>query len=137
MSIISLKTISLALLFSANTAFAIYKPYSNLKFKLQQIDSPKDSMQKFKYDIHIDFQLFDSTFFYNNIENFASNLENILPKKSSLIYKKDLVDAYQSKKRYYLLARGISHNQYLKIKELKIFALKKNRVALIVEQKKA
>ncbi|MBF6608926.1 MAG: transpeptidase family protein [Flavobacterium sp.] len=72
--------------------------------------------------------------FEKNIKPLSDSLEILLGKPSAY-YHSQLRKARSSKNRYYLLARGLSYTDYMRIKKFPLFSLGTYKGGLITEQK--
>ena len=72
--------------------------------------------------------------FEKNIKPLSDSLEILLGKPSAY-YHSQLRKARASKNRYYLLARGLSYTDYMRIKKFPLFSLGTYKGGLITEQK--
>lgn len=74
-------------------------------------------------------------------EDFDKNLQGLcdslaaLTGKPSLYYRAEFQRARHNKNRYYLVARGLSYTQYMKVKDMPLFNLGAYKGGIITEQK--
>lgn len=72
--------------------------------------------------------------FDKNIEGLADSLSVMLGKPSSY-YHSELRKAHANKNRYYLLAKGLSYTEYMRLKTFPLFNLGTYKGGMITEQK--
>lgn len=72
--------------------------------------------------------------FEKNVEALSDSLASVLGKPSSF-YQNELRKARANNNRYYLIARGLSYTDYIKIKGFPLFKLGAYKGGIIIEQK--
>lgn len=72
--------------------------------------------------------------FEKNVVALSDSLATFLG-KSSVFYQNELRKARANNNRYYLIARGLSYTDYIKIKEFPLFKLGAYKGGIIIEQK--
>jgi cell division protein FtsI (penicillin-binding protein 3) len=72
--------------------------------------------------------------FDNNIKGLSDSLSVMLGKPSSY-YHSELRKAHANKNRYYLLAKGLSYTEYMRLKKFPLFNLGTYKGGMITEQK--
>ncbi|MGV3530468.1 MAG: penicillin-binding protein [Flavisolibacter sp.] len=92
------------------------------------------------YDIYFDFaadglRAKNGKVFRENIDSFSWHLSHLFGDKSASAYKKDLQKGFRAKKRYWLLKKGISFEQYKAFRTFPLARLGRNRSGVIVEEK--
>ncbi len=85
------------------------------------------------FNIYWDAKVCDDDTFKSYHKQLADGLSKILRDKSSLEYDKLLKTARKKERRYQLIKTRVSFANYLKIKELPIFRLSKNRGGLCID----
>ena len=70
--------------------------------------------------------------FDSNVDSLSICLAQLFHDKSSIEYKRKLVDARADTNRYLLIQRKVKHNQLLKLKKFPLFREGKNKSGLIV-----
>ncbi|MDP4263064.1 MAG: penicillin-binding protein [Bacteroidota bacterium] len=91
-----------------------------------------------QFDIYMDF-LADGLrdkggkIFRENIDSFTIAMADFFNDKTQAQYKKELLQAYKSKNRYYLLKKKLSFEQYKTFREFPLVKLGKNKSGVIVE----
>lgn len=91
-----------------------------------------------QFDIYMDFMadgLRDKSgkIFKENIDSFSTALSDFFADKSTAQYKKDLLQAYKNKNRYYLLRKKLSFEQYKEFRTFPLVRLGKNKSGVIAE----
>lgn len=92
-----------------------------------------------EFDIYIDFKadgLRDKNgkVFKDNIDSFSRAMSAYFGDKSSAQYKKELMDGYKRKSRYYPLKKKLSFEQYKNFREFPLVKLGRNKSGVIVEE---
>jgi len=72
--------------------------------------------------------------FEKNVQSLSDSLATVLGKSSSF-YQNELRRARANNNRYYLIARGLSYTDYIKIKGFPLFELGAYKGGIIIEQK--
>lgn len=88
------------------------------------------------YEIRIDFRAegLKKDTFYKHIDSLSFYLSNLFKDKSTIDYKKELIEAYKKGYRYYLLKRKVDYPQYKKLKKMPLFRLGQNKGGFIAIQ---
>lgn len=91
------------------------------------------------FDIHMDFMADGlrenkGEKFHKNLDSLAYCLSHLFKDRSQYGYKRLLEKGYRSKKRYFLLKRGIPFEQYRQLRDFPLFRLGRNNSGMIVEQ---
>ncbi|MEN8878637.1 MAG: penicillin-binding protein, partial [Polaribacter sp.] len=87
-----------------------------------------------KFTIRVDLLAIDATVFEKNVANLAKELGAMFG-KSKNYYEAKLRVARKQKNRYFLIARNVGYNDYLKLKQFPIFKLGVYRGGFIAEHK--
>lgn len=92
-----------------------------------------------EFDIYLDFRadgLRDKNgkVFKENVDSFAIAMASFFGDKSSAQYKKELLDGYKKKGRYYSLKRKLSFEQYKNFRQFPLVRLGRNKSGVIVEE---
>jgi cell division protein FtsI (penicillin-binding protein 3) len=92
-----------------------------------------------QFDIYIDFladgmRARNGKVFRENIDSFSTALSGFFKDKSSAQYKKELVNGYKKKNRYYLLKKKISFEEYKAFRQFPLARLGRNKSGVIVEE---
>lgn len=92
------------------------------------------------YDIYFDFaadglRTKNGKVFRENVDSFAWHLSRLFGDKSVSVYKKELQKGFRAKKRYWLLKKGISFEQYKEFRDFPLVRLGRNRSGVIVEER--
>ena len=90
------------------------------------------------FDIYIDFAADglrekNGKRFKKYVDSFAISMANYFGDKSKAAYKKELLDGYKSKSRYYPLKKKLSFEQYKVFREFSFAQLGRNRSGIITE----
>jgi len=91
-----------------------------------------------QFDIYIDFLADglrdkDGKIFKANIDSFSITMAGFFGDKTTAQYKKELLQAYKSKNRYYLLKKKLSFEEYKKFRTFPLVKLGRNKSGVIVE----
>jgi len=91
-----------------------------------------------QFDIYIDFladglREKNGKVFKANVDSFAISLADFFQDKTSAQYKKELLQAYKNKNRYYLLKKKLSFEQYKTFRTFPLVKLGKNKSGVIAE----
>lgn len=88
------------------------------------------------YEIRMDFRSgsFNDETFYAGVDALSKELSNLFKDREWTSYKRELVRAHTTGKRYYLVKRRVSYAQLQKVKTFPIFCLGKNAGGVIYEQ---
>ncbi len=92
-----------------------------------------------QFDIYIDF-LADGLrekkgkVFHANIDSFAFSLSRFFADKSTAQYKKDLMQAYRQRRRYFPLKKKLTFEQLKAFREFPLVRLGRNKSGVIVEE---
>ena len=92
-----------------------------------------------QFDIYIDFladglREKNGKRFKENIDSFAIALANYFDDKPAAQYKKELMDAYKKKSRYYALRKKMSFEEYKAFRQFPLVKMGRNRSGVIVEE---
>lgn len=87
------------------------------------------------YDIYFDTKVVDIDTFRNNVDNLSLRLSEMFNKKTSKQWKEDLVKAKNEEKRYFPIAKGVSHDELHQLQTLPIFNKGRNRGGFIEVKK--
>lgn len=92
-----------------------------------------------EFDIYLDFRadgLRDKNgkIFKENVDSFAIAMASYFGDKSSAQYKKELLEGYKKKGRYYSLKKKLSFEQYKNFRQFPLVKLGRNRSGVIVEE---
>ncbi|MCX8019440.1 MAG: transpeptidase family protein [Chitinophagaceae bacterium] len=92
------------------------------------------------FDIYMDFQADGLTEgrgkrFFENVDSLAFSLSAFFRDKTQKEYKKELLQAYRKKLRYYPLKKKLTYEEYKIIREFPLARLGKNKGGFIVEVK--
>jgi len=92
-----------------------------------------------EFDIYLDFRadgLRDKNgkIFKENVDSFAIAMAGYFGDKSSSQYKKELLDGYKKKGRYYSLKKKLSFEQYKNFRQFPLVKLGRNKSGVIVEE---
>jgi cell division protein FtsI (penicillin-binding protein 3) len=93
-----------------------------------------------QFDIYIDFaaeglRQKNGERFYKNIDSLSICLSNLFADKTHGDYKRELINGYQQKDRYYLLRKKIPFEQYKELRDFPLVRLGKNKSGFITEVK--
>lgn len=86
------------------------------------------------YEIRFDALAPKKEVFEKNVQSLSDSLATVLGKSSSF-YQNELRRARANNNRYYLIARGLSYTDYIKIKGFPLFKLGAYKGGIIIEQK--
>lgn len=86
------------------------------------------------YEIRFDALAPKKEIFDKNVQSLSDSLAFVLGKSSSF-YQNELRRARANNNRYYLIARGLSYTDYIKIKGFPLFKLGAYKGGIIIEQK--
>lgn len=91
------------------------------------------------FDIRMDFMADglrenDGKKFHENLDSLAYCLAHLFKDKSQYAYKRILEKGYKSKKRYFLLKKDLTFEQYKQLRDFPLFRLGRNNSGMIVEQ---
>ncbi|MGZ8510060.1 MAG: penicillin-binding protein [Chitinophagaceae bacterium] len=92
-----------------------------------------------EFDIYLDFRadgLRDKNgkIFKENVDSFAIAMAHYFGDKSSAQYKKELLEGYKKKGRYYSLKKKLSFEQYKNFRQFPLVKLGRNKSGVIVEE---
>lgn len=92
-----------------------------------------------EFDIYLDFRadgLRDKNgkIFKENVDSFAISMAQYFGDKSSAQYKKELLEGYKKKGRYYSLKKKLSFEQYKNFRQFPLVRLGRNKSGVIVEE---
>lgn len=92
-----------------------------------------------EFDIYLDFRadgLRDKNgkVFKENVDSFAIAMASYFGDKSSAQYKKELLEGYKKKGRYYSLKKKLSFEQYKNFRQFPLVRLGRNKSGVIVEE---
>ncbi len=92
-----------------------------------------------EFDIYLDFRadgLRDKNgkVFKENVDSFAIAMSQYFGDKSSAQYKKELLEGYKKKGRYYSLKKKLSFEQYKNFRQFPLVKLGRNKSGVIVEE---
>ena len=92
-----------------------------------------------EFDIYLDFRadgLRDKNgkIFKENVDSFAIAMSQYFGDKSSAQYKKELLEGYKKKGRYYSLKKKLSFEQYKNFRQFPLVRLGRNKSGVIVEE---
>lgn len=92
------------------------------------------------YNIYIDFgaeglREKKGKIFKENVDSFSIALANFFRDKSYSEYQKELQSAYRNKKRYWLLKKAVSFEQYKQFRTFPLVRLGRNKSGVIAEEK--
>jgi len=92
-----------------------------------------------EFDIYLDFRadgLRDKNgkIFKENVDSFAIAMAGYFGDKSSAQYKKELLEGYKKKGRYYSLKKKLSFEQYKNFRQFPLVKLGRNKSGVIVEE---
>ena len=92
-----------------------------------------------EFDIYLDFRadgLRDKNgkVFKENVDSFATAMARYFGDKSTVQYKKELLEGYKKKGRYYSLKKKLSFEQYKNFRQFPLVKLGRNKSGVIVEE---
>lgn len=92
-----------------------------------------------EFDIYIDFKADglrekNGKIFHRYIDSFSRAMAAYFQDKSAAQYKKELADGYKKKRRYYLLKKKLSFEEYKAFREFPLVRLGRNKSGVIVEE---
>ena len=92
-----------------------------------------------EFDIYLDFKadgLRDKNgkVFKENVDSFAIAMARYFGDKSTAQYKKELLEGYKKKSRYYSLKKKLSFEQYKNFRQFPLVKLGRNKSGVIVEE---
>jgi len=92
-----------------------------------------------EFDIYLDFKadgLRDKNgkVFNENIDSFSRAMASYFEDKSAAHYKKELLEGYKKKSRYYLLKKKLSFEAYKNFRQFPLVRLGRNKSGVIVEE---
>ena len=92
-----------------------------------------------EFDIYLDFRADglrekNGKVFKENVDSFAMTMSGYFGDKSTAQYKKELLEGYKKKGRYYFLKKRLSFEQYKKFRQFPLVRLGRNKSGVIVEE---
>jgi cell division protein FtsI (penicillin-binding protein 3) len=92
-----------------------------------------------QFDIYLDFQADglrekNGKVFFANVDSFALSMADYFRDKSSSQYKKELLQGYKKKSRYYPLRKKMSFEEYKAFRNFPLVKLGRNKSGVIVEE---
>ena len=92
-----------------------------------------------EFDIYLDFKADglrekNGKVFKENVDSFSRAMANYFGDKSSAQYKKELLEGYKKKSRYYPLKKKLSFEQYKNFRQFPLVRLGRNKSGVIVEE---
>jgi cell division protein FtsI (penicillin-binding protein 3) len=88
-----------------------------------------------QFDIRIDWTVISPELFQKNIDTLALCVSNLFRDGSPTQYKAKFEEAYNQKRRYYLLHKNLPYYQYQVLREFPVFKLGSRRGGFIAEPK--
>ncbi len=88
------------------------------------------------YEIHLDLNsnALDRNLFKRKLDSLSSCLSDLFKDKPAWQYKKELLDAYRKKSRYYLLKRNVTYRQMKELKKFPVLRRGRYKGGLIIIQ---
>ncbi len=90
-------------------------------------------ISKPEYDIRLDLTVINEDLFHRDIIQLANELSELFPEKTSKWYENFLRKSKDSKNKYVLLKKKVTHNQLNVLRKMPIFKLGRNKGGLIPE----
>jgi len=92
-----------------------------------------------EFDIYLDFKADglrekNGKIFKDNLDSFSRAMSIYFGDKSSAQYKKELLEGYKMKRRYYPLKKKLSFEQYKNFRQFPLVRLGRNKSGVIVEE---
>ncbi len=92
-----------------------------------------------EFDIYLDFKADglrekNGRVFKENLDSFSRAMSNYFGDKSSAQYKKELLEGFKTKRRYYPLKKKLSFEQYKNFRQFPLVRLGRNKSGVIVEE---
>lgn len=87
------------------------------------------------FDIYFDSEVVEQSYFDNHIDALSGQLHSLLPKKSIREWKSVLAKAKAEGKRYFLVSKGLTLEQYRKLQTFEIFNLGQYKGGVIAEKR--
>ncbi len=88
-----------------------------------------------QFDIRIDWTVISPELFQENVDTLAYCVSNLFKDGSPAQYKAKFEEAYNQKRRYYLLHKNLPYYQYQVLREFPVFKLGSRRGGFIAEPK--